>query len=241
MSQLPPTSAKPSSAAESRLPSPGQSYRRTITRFSSSLVAKAYPRDYGISFRQWREAACIRRTLRFLPAKSKVLDLPCGTGRLLPLLGEAGFQITAADVSPHALAIAQSRWHTQASLSHRIEFTVREALDTGFEDQTFDGIICNRLFHHFNEPETRVAVLSELRRICRGPLVVSFFNSFALDALKFRLKHRVRRTKPKDRIPIPLRRFQSEVEEAGLRILARFAVLWGLSPLWYLVPERQEP
>lgn len=222
-------------------PEPGSSYQRTIARFNSPAVAEFYPHAYGTTFRERREVACIRRSLRFLAAQATVLDLPCGTGRLLPLLGEAGLQVTAADVSPHAVAIAQGRWSEGSTFSNRMKFTVCEINKTGFEDGQFEGVLCHRLFHHFNEPKTRIVALLELRRICRGPIIVSFFNSFAFEALRFRLKHLVRGTTPTDRIPIPLRRLRSEVEEADLEILARYAVLWGISPLWFLVLRRKRP
>ena len=54
-----------------------------------------------------RETGCIMKLLAGLPAGANVLDLPCGTGRLLPLLVGAGFQVTAADSSGHMLDLAR--------------------------------------------------------------------------------------------------------------------------------------
>ncbi len=230
--------AEPTPAPKS-LQSHGASYERTIARFDAANVASQYPPAYGNSFRERREVLCIQKSLRLVKAGGSVLDLPCGTGRLTPILCSAGFRVTAADASPHMLSLAERRWQDQLEgtnpSSPPVEFHVQEVMQTSYDDGQFDGVICNRLFHHFNEPETRFAAFCELRRICRGTLIVSFFNSFAADALKFRLKHFWRGTTPADRIPIPLRSIQEEADRAGLEVVSRLAVMWGLSPLWYLV------
>ncbi|MCA9113802.1 MAG: class I SAM-dependent methyltransferase [Planctomycetaceae bacterium] len=179
---------------------------------------------------------CLQLCLRHVSRGGHVLDLPCGTGRLIPHLIEAGFEVTAADSSPRMLERAEALW--QDRLGRRVQFTVREALDTGYAADTFDGVVCHRLLHHFNEPALRVAVLKELSEICRGPLIISYFNSFALDALKFRLKHTLRGSSPDDRVPISTATFDSELTAAGLQVIERRPVLWGLSPMWFLVVGR---
>lgn len=95
-----------------------------------------------------------------------------------------------------------------------------------------DAIFCNRLLHHFAQPETRRAALTELGRIARGPLVVSFFNSFALDALVRRLRKQrgIRKRHGVDpRSAVPLRTFAADAAAAGLRIDAKIPARWGVS------------
>ena len=115
---------------------------------------------------------------------------------------------------------------------------VRDVMATGYADDQFDAAICSRLFHHFSEPAARRRALGELRRITAGPVIVSFFNSFALDAWRFRWKHWRRGSRPVDRIPIPLHVFETDVEAAGLSIARQLPVRWGVSPHWYLVLRR---
>jgi hypothetical protein len=112
---------------------------------------------------------------------------------------------------------------------------VRDVMQTGYPDGYFDAVVCNRLFHHFRESETRIRALSELRRVSRGPVVVSFFNAFALGAVRFQLRHALRRTVPLDRVPIPAWHFLNDVRRAGLTPVAMHAVMWGISPLWHVV------
>ena len=220
----------------------GGSYAATLERFARPSVAEAYPSTYRKTGRDRRERNCILRSFRSVPAGASVLDLPCGTGRLTRLLVEHGYIVTGADSSAEMLALAEKNFREFQTSSARpvpdVSFERHDVMSTGFADDQFHAVVCNRLFHHFSEPANRRAALKELRRICRGKITVSFFNSFALDALKSRLSHWIRGTTPLDRIPIPLKEFNADIRAAGLRIESKFATRWGISPMWYLVLRR---
>lgn len=217
---------------------PAGSYGEAVSRFDVAAVAAKYPASYRNSWRDRREAGCIRQFLAALPAGSRVLDLPCGTGRLTPLLAERGLQIVGADSSPHMAGLADENWKRwkagHPGTAATATFEVREGGRTGYSDGAFDAIVCNRLFHHFREPDVRIAVLREFRRICRGRMLVSFFNAFAVDAIRFKLKHFLRGTTPTDRIPIPMETFARDITAAGLKIVGTSFVVWGISPMCYV-------
>ena len=219
------------------------SHERTIDRFDSPVVAARYPAAYGSSFRDQREKGCLNQALRRIEPGSQVLDLPCGAGRLTRLLVEAGMQVTGADSSPHMVERAQQNWRNLCAKSprydHSVKFEVRDVMNTGYADGQFDAVFCNRLFHHFNDSATRVAALTELCRITRSTVVVSFFNSFALDAVRFRIRHWLRGVPPRDRIPIPMDDMAADVKAAGLKIDKTIPILWGLSPMWYVIARPQ--
>lgn len=214
------------------------SYHESLTRWSTSHAAREYPSAFGHSFRDRCELKCIQRFAAELPPGSRVLDIPCGTGRLTSILRACGHRVVGADCSEHMVQSARRNWLERggkADPSGNPEFEVRQALQTGFDDKSFDAVVCNRLFHHFRESATRTAVFREFGRICRGPMLVSFFNTFALDAARLRIKHVLQRRTPTDRIPIPLSRIVSDARTAGLEVAATQAVMWGISPMWYLV------
>jgi len=220
-----------------------QSHRDTIDQFNVPAVAAKYPASFGSSFRARRERACLLTAIRTLPAGSHVLDIPCGTGRLTRLLVDAGMIVTGADSSPQMVDLARGNWEASEAdrpiAGEQVRFEVRDVVQTGYPDQCFDAVLCNRLFHHFRNSSVRVAALSELRRICRGSIIVSFFNSFAVDGVRFRLKHWLRGTEPTDRIPIPLQEFKNDLETAGLIAESAIPVMWGISPMWYLIMKPQ--
>ncbi len=205
------------------------------TRFATPEAAARYSTALEGTRRHRRETACIRRGLRAVPPGAAVLDLPCGTGRLLPFLTELGYRVTAADSSPHMAAHARKRDGRTAYAG----VVVASVFDTGFRDDAFDAVVCNRLFHHFREPETRQRALKELGRICSGTIVVSFFCNRALDAWRF-YKNALRRKKATDRIPIPFHVFAGDIACAGLEIVEQIATWPGVSPQCYLALRKTD-
>ena len=230
-----PRRAVPGSGESSDL----NSHEAAICRFDQEVVAEKYPAQFGNGWRDRREVRSIRRALARVPQGSHVLDLPCGAGRLLDILASCGYRLTCADCSEHMTRMARRRWEAIRSKAQldapEPDFAVRDVMHTGYPDGHFDAVVCNRLFHHFRESEVRIRALTELRRISRGPVIVSFFNAFALGAVRFHLKHALRRTVPFDRVPIPAWSFLNDVRRAGLTPVSLYAVMWGISPLWHVV------
>lgn len=211
----------------------------TKDRFGTEAAARKYARALEGTATHHREERCVRKALAGLRAGARLLDIPSGTGRLLPLLMEMGFQVVEADSSPHM--IEQGRHYAQRrGLCDGTEFRVEDALATRFADDTFDAVLCNRLFHHFREAEVRRRCLRELRRVCRGPLIVSFFCNFSFDAVSFHLRNRLRRKAATDRIPIPLRTFVVDAAAARLKVARMMMVRPGISKQWYARLERTE-
>jgi 2-polyprenyl-3-methyl-5-hydroxy-6-metoxy-1,4-benzoquinol methylase len=219
------------------------SHKLALERFSRKSKAAKYPSEYSNRWRDRREKACIEECLRSIPAGSRVLDLPCGTGRLTRLLVSRGYRVTAADAAEAMLARARENYRTyqqqQGDRAPNVPFEVRDVLATGFDTDQFDGITCIRLLHHFDDVETRRRALQELRRICRGPIVVSFLNSFALDRFSSWIKLRLQGRTKLSQFPIPFRTFAADVASAGLKIDKKIAAHWGISSRWFLVLSRR--
>jgi 2-polyprenyl-3-methyl-5-hydroxy-6-metoxy-1,4-benzoquinol methylase len=219
------------------------SYESTRERFGTPGAAATYARRHGGHSRDRREQGCIARALAGVAPGSKVLDLPCGAGRLAAMLAaEMRFELTEADASPHMVDQAKLAWQNNPAAKEAesrgvppVKFETRDVMKSGFPDRAFDVVICNRLLHHFVERDTRIAAFRELARIAKDRVVVSFFNSFALDAIKFRLTNAIRRRTPTDRVPIPLEELRANAAEAGLKLEHAIPTRWGVSPQWYVV------
>jgi ubiquinone/menaquinone biosynthesis C-methylase UbiE len=211
-------------------------------RFSREWFAEKYPSEYGNRRRDRREKQCIVKCLEAIPAGSRVLDMPCGTGRMTRILVERGYRVTAADISEAMLDRARENYRTYQDThdrtAPRVEFSQRDVLATGFGDEQFDGVSCIRLFHHFDDAATRRRALAELRRICRGPIVVTFLNSFALDRISYWLRAKIKRKKGLSQRPISLKTFAADIDAAGLKIDRKIAAHWGISNRWFLVLSR---
>ena len=127
---------------------------------------------------------------------------------------------------------------TQPESLSRLTIEKQDVLNTTYEDNTFDAIICNRLLHHYPESEIRQKVLIELARITKKKLIVSFFSNFALSALKFHVGKKLQGVTPTDRVPIWLSTFKQDVEASGLKITKNLPVRYGVSPQTYLLLEK---
>jgi ubiquinone/menaquinone biosynthesis C-methylase UbiE len=212
------------------------SFDRAIKKFDNEAAVSKYPADYKPTFRHQRERRTVEKLLQRFPAGGHILDLPSGTGRIARPLLEAGFRVTCADYS--SLMVGQCRENMLAinpEWADRSEYLTRDINDSGFPDRSFDGVICNRLFHHYGDSETRIRALRELVRVSRGPVIVSFACSFALSVHYKRLKNIVRRRGPGDYRPIPASQMKSEFHEAGLTACVGVPVHRGFARMWYMV------
>jgi SAM-dependent methyltransferase len=218
------------------------SHQLARERFGRKSLADKYPSEYSDRYRDRREKACILKCLEMIPQGSRVLDLPCGTGRMTRILVERGYKVTGADGSDAMLGHAKDNYKAyqrQNRDAPEVPFSVRDVLSTGFKNDEFDAVACIRLFHHFDEAETRRQALRELARICHGPIVVTFLNSFALDRVAAWFKSRLRGKKQRSQLPIPLSTFAADIDAADLRIDKKVAAHWGISSRWFLVLGRQ--
>lgn len=100
-----------------------------------------------------------------------VLDVPVGTGRLLPHL-DGALRIVGLDVSRDMLERAAA---VRLPLDRVTpELSLGDALDLEHDDDTFDTVVCFRLAHLL-PPEAVPALFGELGRVCAGTLLVQTY------------------------------------------------------------------
>jgi len=141
---------------------------------------------------------------------TSLLDAPCGSGRLLPVLSRGGIRSVGVDVSAAMLTEGPGGRCLQAALEH-----------LPFRDGTFDVVVCCRLLHHLGADELG-GVLSELCRVSSRLVVASFWDAASLPALRRRLvRGRTARDDAPERTRRPLSK--AKLEEAfasnGARVL----------------------
>lgn len=99
---------------------------------------------------------------------ARILDVPVGTGRFLPLY--RGHTVIGADLSKAMLR--QTRYRDLPEL----DITLIEASITALplDTSTFDLVVCWRILHLL-PPVTLTAVFAELSRVCSGTLCVQCY------------------------------------------------------------------
>jgi SAM-dependent methyltransferase len=184
-----------------------------------------------------REVRNVSRALAHVPSGAAVLDIPCGSGLWLELMAKRGYRITCVDPSEIALTKAARQWEEIASSRNssapKPAFVLGQPLQTKFPARHFDAVLCTGFFDRLSSSDLRIEALRELRRISRGPVIVSFCNAFALGALQLGAARK--RVDSGRRIPVPVWAFLNDLRRAGLNPVERHAVLWGISPLWHIV------
>ncbi len=86
---------------------------------------------------------------------SRVLDVACGTGVLIPDYLSRGVEsVTAIDISTEMIKIAQSKYNQPG-----VRFICGDVMAADIGDN-YDAIVIYNAFPHFSEPEKLVEVLS---------------------------------------------------------------------------------
>ena len=89
---------------------------------------------------------------------SRVLDVACGTGVLMPDSLSRGAEVTGIDISPEMIKLAEQKY---AGTGVRFICGDVEAADVG---QDFDAIVVYNAFPHFPDPGNLIKVLASRLR-----------------------------------------------------------------------------
>lgn len=155
-----------------------------------------------------------------------MLDAPCGAGRLQPMLAQHG-RYVGLDVSRSMLgACAGADPLAQGAVEH-----------LPFADRSFELVVCCRLLHHLADGSQLDAVVRELVRVSAGWVVVTFWDSGSLPALRRRVFPR-RRTS--GRVARTRARIENAFASAGATIVEWDASLRFVSRQTYGIARRHE-
>lgn len=170
-----------------------------------------------------RERRILERLIQLVDAEPGLwLDVPSGAGRLSGLLPGP---VVRCDRDDAMLEACGEGPRVRAS-----------ALALPFRDRSFRGALCFRLLHHLREPEERLQVLRELRRVSDGPLIFSFFHAASLQHVRRVLRRKLGK-KRSSRGGISWRRLLAELEEAGYRVRAAHGLAPLVSEQWIVLAE----
>ena len=101
----------------------------------------------------------------------RLLDVGCGTGDVVrALAGLVGSHGLVVGIEPSATMLDEARRRTGKTSRH-VDFRSGDIVRLDFDDATFHGVTCERVFQHLDTPN---AALAELVRVTRrgGRIVV---------------------------------------------------------------------
>jgi ubiquinone/menaquinone biosynthesis C-methylase UbiE len=161
-----------------------------------------------------RNEEALQRIVRMANAgpEDSVLDVACGPGLLACAFAPMVCNVTGLDVTPAMLAQARALQHAKAI--RNVTWDLAEAPPLPYSDGQFSIVTCRFSFHHMLDP---LAVLMEMRRVCRGGgrVVVADLTPDALKADAFNAAEKLR--DPSHVRAMPVEELRDLFERAGLQ------------------------
>ncbi|MEI6083014.1 MAG: class I SAM-dependent methyltransferase [Verrucomicrobiota bacterium] len=174
------------------------------------------------------EMKLLDRAFKLIPKDYRILDAPCGGGRVSVHLAGKGYRMSAADLSTSMVEVAR------AAVPKEVPVEQQDVEKFTYPDRHFDAVVSFRLFHHFPSANIRRRVVRELCRIAGKNVVLSYFHP-ALSTLRRKLKERKTGSK---KYVTSLKEVEGYFNEAGFRLVKDFAQLPVIHTLHVAVFER---
>jgi 2-polyprenyl-3-methyl-5-hydroxy-6-metoxy-1,4-benzoquinol methylase len=165
------------------------------------------------------EMRLLEKAFALIPKDHKVLDVPCGGGRVTLHLAQLGYQMRSADLSDAMIKITRENIE-QAGLKISVEKQDVERFT--FPDRQFDTVVSFRLFHHFPNADVRGRVAKELCRIADKFVVLSYFNPASFTSIRNKVVEKLTGKRSK-KYATPLKEVESYFNEAGFELVEDFA------------------
>lgn len=164
----------------------------------------AYTRDIASSYEEdrkveehWHDEQCYaERLIREIPAGSRVLDIPVGTGRFFEYYQANDIHVVGIDISESMLVEAGKK-----TTSSSIELVLGDARSLDYPENTFDFVLCWRLLHLL-PADILQEVVCELARVASGKL---YLQAYVRDHWYYPLKIRRVISRIFSRIRMPLK------------------------------------
>lgn len=193
---------------------------------------------YGKSqtFLNWREQRFVRSYLSRIGAPlPEVLDIPCGHGRFTPQLRAAATtRLVCADLAPEHMRALVGAESAEGAPIETVQADMFERFP--FRDHEFDLVFSFRFFHHVRDEARRTHVVSELARVAKRFLIVSYYEDSSVHALQKKVWQREGHYR--DLPLVPRDTMHGMFDERGFRVLEDRGVLPGIHAQRVALMER---
>jgi len=208
-----------------------------VTHYQEVAIAERYDRERfsSISGRVFNslEKSVIRAAFRDVPKTARILDLPCGTGRLASALLESGFSVEGVDISAAMLDVAKRKLH---SFGDRFTTRVADVHELAkAEPKRYDAALCARVLMHFPLDE-QTAFLKSVAQLTKGTVVLTQSLSSPYQRFRRSVKKLIGNQPPAN-YPLTEDDLASLLRGAGLREVRRLRLAALISEAMVVITE----
>lgn len=169
-----------------------------LQNYNSQRGAASYKGDYQNKLHRKlsdkRERALLHRYFAEIGHCGRILDLPCGHGRLSDFLASRCDQLLEADWSYTMVDLNRNDHQEQAGRG----YLRCSALEIPLPDRSIDCVVSFRLSHHLESQELREQHLRELFRVADKAVVVTWFSATSMKNLLRQVRVKLAGRKPKN-------------------------------------------
>lgn len=192
-----------------------------VTHYQDTEIARRYDKERfsRLTGRIFHRLEChfVRRAFRQVSHGARVIDVPCGTGRLAEVLLEDGFRIVGVDISAPMLQVASERL---ARFGDRVEFQVADVRNMELPVPLYEAALCARVLMHF-PLEEQIRFLASVAKLTCGPIILTQSLSTPYQRFRRYLKRLIGNPPPAG-FPITNAELRRLLKESGLREVKRF-------------------
>jgi len=216
----------------------------TKTGYYGSLAASYDERRFGGALgrlKNWRDQQLVEKAVRHAGHVERILDVPCGTGRLLQSLASRVPHSVGADVSLDMIKFSRLHPYVKNRPRGLLEYVQCDARYLPFSDDSFDVVLSGRFLHHlFHLPQSeRLQVIREFARVSRrwvlGDFNIRYGLKYYVNKMRSVLKGKPLKSQRKTATDV----FE-ELTQGGLRVERVYPISWIASEKWYILC-RKEP
>ncbi len=214
------------------------------TGYYGSLAASYDERRFGGALgrlKNWRDQQLVEKAVRQAGHVERILDVPCGTGRLVRSLASRVPYLVGADVSLDMIKVSRLHPYVENRPKGLLEYVQCDAKYLPFSNNSFDVVLSGRFLHHlFHLPQSeRVQVIREFARVSRrwvlGDFNIRYGLKYYVNKVRSILKGKPLKTQRKTAAEV----FE-ELTLAGLQVERVYPISWFASEKWYILC-RKEP
>lgn len=198
--------------------------RARVARYDTRLFTGVKGRVFVAA-----EKRALAAAFRYIRPGGRVLDMPCGTGRVTQLLLDRGFDVAGADISEHMLRAARQKLGHYSNL---VDLRPGNAIALDFDTGEFDAAVSIRFLASI-PPGHQARALAELARVSRDVVIAAFSQDTVINRARRRLKAWARLSSTD--YPVTWPTLREWARAAGLVVVDRFWPIRHLSEELILV------